>query len=296
MSQVQILSSRLNADNVLRTLDKTSLDEIFGNAISRAARSTESTSENTIRGAIAPAKPHYAIPIHDCGEPLVPIPLDQFAVQSPHPYVQRGAPYGHRSPYHLRQGVLDRLMAVQNALQHAQPGWRLCLFDAYRPVAVQRFMVEATFLEQLEASGLSPDALTPQQEQQLWEQVYQFWAPPSENVATPPPHSTGAAVDLTLVDQAGQPVDMGSPIDEISPRSYPNYFAPSDTIADADRDRSKEAIFHHHRQQLNTVMEAAGFRRHQQEWWHFSYGDQMWAWLMHKAQPTAGATALYGGL
>jgi len=266
------------------------------NSSSQLPPSAGPTAEAIAQDTIAPPKPHYAIPIQDCGEPLVPIPLDQFAVQSPHPYVQRGAPYGHRSPYYLRQGVLERLAAAQQALQQRQPDWRLCLFDAYRPVAVQRFMVEATFTEQLDASGLSSDALTPQQEQQLWKQVYQFWAPPSENAATPPPHSTGAAVDLTLVDGAGQPVNMGSPIDEISPRSYPDYFAPSGTASNPDRDGAEAAAFHQHRQQLNTAMEAAGFRRHQQEWWHFSYGDQMWAWLMNGERPNAEAIARYGGL
>ncbi len=238
----------------------------------------------------ASSKPHYQIPIQDCGEPLVPIPLDRFAVQSPHPYVQRGAPYGDRSPYYLRQGVLARLMEAQVALQAQHPGWRLCLFDAYRPIAVQRFMVEATFAERLEASGCSPDTLTPQQEAQLWQQVYQFWALPSQDAAMPPPHSTGAAVDLTLVNESGQAVDMGSPIDEISPRSYPDHFAPSDAAADPDRAR-----FHQHRQILNAAMASTGFRRHPQEWWHFSYGDQLWAWLTHQAQPAEGAIARYGG-
>jgi len=46
----------------------------------------------------------------ECGEPLVPIPLEMFAVVSPHPYQHPEAPYGERSPYHLRQSVLNSLI------------------------------------------------------------------------------------------------------------------------------------------------------------------------------------------
>ncbi|MEO0406639.1 MAG: M15 family metallopeptidase [Cyanobacteria bacterium P01_A01_bin.135] len=207
---------------------------------------------------------------------------------SPHPYAERGAPYGTRSPYYLREGVVERLLQAQVALQQEQSDWQLCLFDAYRPVAVQQFMVDATFAEQLSAQGLERDALTPQQTQQVWQQVYQFWAPPSKKASMPPPHSTGAAVDLTLADETGQPVDMGSPIDEISPRSFPKHFAAGRT--------PEEQAFHYRRQLLNAAMADAGFRRHQQEWWHFSYGDQMWAWLMNQEQPAIEATACYGGV
>ena len=39
-------------------------------------------------------KPYQKIPILECGEPLVPIPLEQFAIESPHPYEKLGASYG----------------------------------------------------------------------------------------------------------------------------------------------------------------------------------------------------------
>ena len=51
------------------------------------------------------SKPYQRIPIQDCGEPLVPIPLEQFAIVTPHPYAALGAPYGERSPYYVRAGV-----------------------------------------------------------------------------------------------------------------------------------------------------------------------------------------------
>ena len=143
-------------------------------------------------------KPYQQIPILECGEPLVAIPLDLFAVESPHPYQKLGAPYGERSPYHLRQSVLNNLIQAQNFLQRHHPHWRIQIFDAYRPVAVQQFMVDYTF-NQVQKE-LAPSNLSVAECQAIWEQVYQIWAVPSSNPHTPPPHSTGGAVDVTLVD------------------------------------------------------------------------------------------------
>ncbi|MGB7057748.1 MAG: D-alanyl-D-alanine dipeptidase, partial [Geitlerinemataceae cyanobacterium] len=110
-------------------------------------------------------KPYQQISIAECGEPLVPIPLNLFAVESPHPYEKLGAPYGDRSPFFLRQGVLNCLLDAQIHLQQHQPGWRIQIFDAYRPVEVQQYMVDYTFKELVTAEGLSPDKLTPTQRQ-----------------------------------------------------------------------------------------------------------------------------------
>lgn len=227
-------------------------------------------------------KPYQQIPIVECGEPLVTIPLEKFAVESPHPYQLLGAPYQGRSPYHLRQGVLDRLLQAQIYLQQTHPQWRIQIFDAYRPIAVQRFMVNYAFSQVLQAEGLAVERLSPDRQQALWQQVYQIWAIPSVDPKTPPPHSTGAAVDITLVDAAGVTVSMGSPIDEMSARSQPDYFANSIDFIEQE--------YHDRRQLLRDVMLKAEFTRHPGEWWHFSFGDQMWAWLSDRS------VAQYGGI
>lgn len=223
-------------------------------------------------------KPYQQIAIHECGEPLVPIPLEQFAVVTPHPYEVLGAPYGERSPYWLRQSVVVALKQAQEHLQTVRPAWRLQVFDAYRPIAVQQFMVDYTAQQLARRQGVNLEQLAAGPKQSLLEVVYQFWALPSANPETPPPHSTGAAIDLTLVDETGHPLDMGSPIDEVSERSYPDYFQ-------AATDAHSQHV-HTHRSLLRQCMEAAGFQQHPNEWWHFSQGDQMWAWL------TANATGL----
>jgi len=43
-------------------------------------------------------------------------------------------------------------------------------------------------------------------------------------------------------------------------------------------------------------MEEGGFLRHPGEWWHFSQGDQMWAWLQNSVNPSLSAIAKYGSV
>lgn len=216
-------------------------------------------------------KPFYSLKIKDCGEKLVAIPPEKFALVSPHPYEKLGAPYGGKSPFFVRESVLAALMKAQDFLQTSYPGWKLGIFDAYRPVPVQQFMVDYSFHELLEIENLKAENLTPIEQQKIMQRVYEFWAPPTLDLATPPPHSTGAAVDLMLVDEKGESVNMGSPIDEISPRSFPDHFSGSS--------QAQEIQYHRHRCILRDAMLRAGFLQHPSEWWHFCLGDQIWAWL-----------------
>jgi zinc D-Ala-D-Ala dipeptidase len=233
-------------------------------------------------------RPYHNIPIIECGEPLVKIPLERFAVEAPHPYEKLGAPYGKHSPYFLRQSVVDCLVEAQNYLQQKYSDWQILLFDAYRPVAVQQFMVDYSFTQALQERSLTESDLTPVQRQEVWEEVYKIWAAPSLDMKTPPPHSTGAAVDVTLVNGNKEIIDMGSPIDEMSDRSLPDYYD--------DNNHPQAAEYHSNRKLLCDVMEKAGFHRNPREWWHFSFGDQMWAWQHKLANPNevSTITAKYG--
>ncbi|MBF2026306.1 MAG: M15 family metallopeptidase [Oscillatoriales cyanobacterium C42_A2020_001] len=231
-------------------------------------------------------KPYRSVPIQECGEALVALPREIFAFVQPHPYEALGAPYEGKSPFYVRQSVCDRLLLAQHLLQVQNPGWKIQIFDAFRPLAVQQFMVNYTFAELVKQQGLVAEQLTDTHRQALYEWVYKFWALPDANPTCPPPHSTGGAIDVTLVDAAGQIVDMGSAIDEISPRSYPNHFADSHNF--------NERKFHQNRTLLNQIMTQAGFKRHEHEWWHFCYGDQLWAWLVNQEDPNSSAVAYYG--
>ncbi|MEO0012081.1 MAG: hypothetical protein RLZZ535_470, partial [Cyanobacteriota bacterium] len=81
-------------------------------------------------------------------------------------------------------------------------------------------------------------------------------------------------------------LDMGGEIDELSARSHPDYY-----ISDQDGESQQ---YQFNRQLLARIMTNSGFIRHPQEWWHFSLGDQMWAWLHNQQNPANIAIARYG--
>lgn len=228
-------------------------------------------------------RPWNPIPIIDNGEPLEALPSWLQRLE-PHPYQILGAPYGESgSPFRLRNGVIARLGRAAAALNTEAPGWRLAIFDAWRPIPVQRFMVAHAIAEECRVRGLDPTAAGPAL-REVEEVVGRFWAPPSEDPAMPPPHSTGAAVDLTLADASGTLLAMGGEIDAIGSISEPDHHAAA-ALADPD---SAAARWHGRRLLLRRVMAAAGFVQHPNEWWHFSHGDQLWAWR------SGASVAMYG--
>ena len=60
---------------------------------------------------------------------------------------------------------------------------------------------------------------------------------------------------------------MGTKIDELRDESESDYYSK----------RSEENIYKINRNLLLDVMSYAGFTQLPTEWWHFSYGDQIWA-------------------
>ncbi len=213
-------------------------------------------------------RPWSPIPIEECGEPMQDLPRE-FLRMEPHPYMALGAPYGASgNPFQLRQGVVQRLLKAQQRLSDHDPSLRLSIFDAWRPIAVQAFMVEHCIADLCRERGvelMSGDAFD-----RVVADVGRFWAAPSRDPATPPPHSTGAAVDLTLSSSEGTPLEMGGEIDAIGAISEPEHYAGQE---DPDA-----RCWHQRRQLLADVMDASGFAQHPNEWWHYSFGDQLWAW------------------
>ncbi len=223
--------------------------------------------------SLDPLRPWSSIAITEVDEPLLELPATLLRLE-PHPYAELGAPYGEgASPFCLRRGVIERLFLAEQALGREEPDLRLAIFDAWRPVAVQRFMVRHALVQECGRAGVDPDRDTPERDA-LMVEVGRFWAPPSEDPATPPPHSTGAAVDLTLATRAGVPLAMGGEIDAIGAVSEPDFHGPA-ALEDPEGDA---ALWHGRRQLLARVMGVAGFAQHPNEWWHFSWGDQLWAW------------------
>jgi D-alanyl-D-alanine dipeptidase len=71
-------------------------------------------------------------------------------------------------------------------------------------------------------------------------------------------HNRGLAIDLTLADASGNPLEMGTDFD---------FFGPEAAFAYSDLPEKTRF----HRQKLRALMEGSGFRGIRSEWWHFSF-------------------------
>lgn len=130
-------------------------------------------------------------------------------------------------------------------------GYRLKVFDAYRPAtAVRHFVLWG--IEDLDLR-MKPYFYPDLEKQELFKQGY---------IASQSSHSRGSAVDLTLLDmRTGREVDMGSPFDLFSEASHPD----SRAVTDAQREN---------RMFLQSAMIRNGFKPIDCEWWHFSLADE----------------------
>jgi D-alanyl-D-alanine dipeptidase len=119
----------------------------------------------------------------------------------------------------------------------------------------------------------------------LTEEVERYWSAPSADENSPAPHATGAAIDLTLKWRDGETLWMGSLFDDVTQLAGRDRF---ESLA-ADNFSFSDQEARANRRLLHWLMTEEGFAGHPDEWWHFSWGDQMWAAL-------SGARAAHYGL
>jgi D-alanyl-D-alanine dipeptidase len=176
----------------------------------------------------------------------------------------------------LRASVADKLLRV-NARAN-QVGLELFVLDAWRPRAVQAYFHDVWMPHELQRRdpSLTGEALT--------EEVERYWAAPSTDADSPAPHATAAAVDLTLRWKDGDALWMGSLFDDVTALANRDRFESFDPQNFSFSDQEARA----NRRLLHWLMVEEGFAGHPDEWWHFSWGDQLWAAL------TGAPAAPYG--
>ncbi len=193
------------------------------------------------RGAPEPIRALNFVPEQENGEPLVHIPDFAPSIRLPRPQT---------IPY-CRETVA--LMAEQAAL-HLPSGVHLAVTDAWRPVERQQKIYQWMSKCALEAfPALSYASLR---------RKVNRWVAPFDQKA-PPGHSTGAALDVMLVDDDGEPLDVTSPFER---------FEASPTYAYGLSEKAEK-----NRMLLVETMLGVGFSNCRDEWWHYSYGDAGWA-------------------
>lgn len=164
---------------------------------------------------------------------------------------------------YVRSELLKRLEAVANSLSEQ---YKLIVRAGHRPIAVQkRLLKECAQDYKDDHPGVS--------DEEALEHARTFVSDPEQEL---PPHCCAAAVDVDLMDLAGnQLVDFGSPVNLDEEISYLHY-------------ENISPIQKKNRMLLLAAMLEQGLASTAFEWWHFSYGDEVWAWFYHEP------AALYG--
>ena len=142
--------------------------------------------------------------------------------------------------------------ALKNVSNQANTmGYRLKVFDAYRPAcAVKHFVLWGVEdLDQRMKPFFYPDL----QKQELFSKGY---------IVSKSTHSRGSTIDLTLLDmKTGKEIDMGSPFDFFSEVSHPDYKGVTDDQ-------------YANRMLLQNLMTRNGFLPYECEWWHFTLENE----------------------
>lgn len=211
---------------------------------------------------IEPISELNQIKIRDNSEPLVE--LNGF---DPHIVVLPDWRTNEPQQLFARKTVAHMLKKAARLLPE---GYKLGVFSAYRSLEEQQQIYKRVYRRMKRRYPQAPKNV-------LRRLTNRFVHPP--DIKTPPGHSTGGAIDLTLLGPDGHELDMTSPYKWRTPKAR----AVAATYANGLSQEARK-----NRELLIRVMTQAGFTNYAGEWWHWSYGDSCWAWRLGRT------TAIYG--
>ena len=147
--------------------------------------------------------------------------------------------YGGMEKAYLVPELAVMLGKAQEKLSERNKGYRLLVYDAARPHSVQIYM---------------------------FEHVKGLYNNPESYVANPTKHSWhnyGAAVDVTIEDLDGIPLDMGTKFDSFDPKAHIDKEDELVTKGELTPEQKNN------RDLLRSIMTEVGFETFPTEWWHF---------------------------
>ena len=140
---------------------------------------------------------------------------------------------------YLHPKAAKAVVEANKRLKALHPGYRICIYDATRPMSVQ---------------------------QKMWDKVKNT---SQQNYVSNPGnggglHNYGLAVDVSIVDEKGDSIEMGTKVDALTPLSH---IDKEDALVSEGK-ISRKAM--ENRRLLRRVMREAGFKSIRTEWWHFN--------------------------
>ena len=158
---------------------------------------------------------------------------------------------------------------LKNAQKHLPQGYHFVVYEAYRPMESQIKLWDGVVCEQKKKH---PEMDVNSEEFIALCDI--FAANPYRQGSG---HQSGASVDISLIDDAGREYDMGGTVrgfDETADFDCPNI---------SPEGRKNREI-------LRDALSKSGLVNYPSEWWHYSFGDRLWARL------TGSKLAIFGKL
>ncbi|HOZ56530.1 MAG: D-alanyl-D-alanine dipeptidase [Parcubacteria group bacterium ADurb.Bin316] len=204
------------------------------------------------------------VPIKDNGEKLVDIKkYCPKVIVRPGAYIKKeGEKYFFKAAF-VREGVAKRILVAQDLLPE---GYKIILRCGYRPLSLQkkRYLWMYNKLKKKNSDW---------SKNKLAEETSKCVAPPD----IVPPHSTGGAIDISILGANERQLDMGTRLGEFNEKTY-------------TKSKMISSVATNNRSLLIKAMAKAGFVNYPTEWWHWSYGDRYWAAVKKKRY------SIYNGL
>lgn len=191
------------------------------------------------------------IAVHECGDSFLDLSTEfpDLIFDKKRLNVQKKS----RSISWGRRSLGQKLCEAQALLP---PGLKLLIKECYRPLWIQKEFFE-DYSNHLRKNHPMWD------EQKIYDECSKLNAP--IDVA---PHSTGGAVDLTIIDSQGNWLDMGTAFNAEPLATDEATYTDANNISELAKKNRKILI---------SAMENVGFANYPTEWWHWSYGDKYWA-------------------
>lgn len=153
--------------------------------------------------------------------------------------------------FRVRATIYERLKHARAALPQ---GYAFMVFEGFRPRSRQLVLWDNVMTRlRTEYPELDGDALS---------ELATRWVSSPHGFGSG--HQAGAAVDITLCTDRGDELFMGTAVQEFGPLTA--------TEAPGLDPQVKARRF-----MLRRALEANGVVNYPDEWWHFSYGDRLWA-------------------
>ncbi len=197
------------------------------------------------------------VPIIENHDPLIDLKGQTIIAYGPSPEIPDNQDYTK-----MRLAVYTKLQEAQALLPQ---GLFFCIYESYRSVSTQKKLFDDRHQKL--------HALHPKwSQEQCFEETTKLVSPVinKDGSTNIPPHSTGGAFDIYLIDDAGNIVDMGICVKDWM----------SDTTGELSATHSDKisAQAQAYRKIMCEVLEKVGFVNYSTEYWHWSFGDRYWAY------------------